>query len=75
MLVRVIEAEIPKRGLVGRFRPRMFTRDAEHRGHRVVAERHDGTPMLAAGTGDIDVAVNDDVRVVRSQCAYLGILK
>jgi len=57
-LTGAVESEIAKFGMVGRFRPRDFTGDAEHRGYRVIPKRHDRAQMLPAGTGYAHVAVH-----------------
>ena len=58
-----------------RFGPCVLTRDAEHRCHRVIAERDQRALVLSARAWDVHVAVNDLVRgVCGNQGAYLGAL-
>ena len=60
-LACVVETDVAKFGMVGRFGPRDFTRDAEHRGHGVIAKRHDSAVMLPAGTGHLDKSLDQCV--------------
>ena len=69
-----IEAEVAKLGVRGRFGPRVFTLDAEHRRDGVIAKRHQRLLVLPAGTGNVHEARNDRFVAV-GHCPHLGVLK